>query len=189
MKVIIGLGNPEEKYRGTRHNVGFWALEALAEAWNASFKLETKFNARIATATVAGEKILLVQPQTYYNEVGVSARGLLDFYKLTTKDFLLIHDDLALPLGTIRTRLGGSDGGNNGLKSLAAHIGIDTARIRVGVWVEHHHGADKVGIVLGKFNRDEQKELASELPTIQRITQDFIADSFEVTTHKSQKVE
>ncbi len=189
MKVIIGLGNPEEKYRGTRHNVGFWVLEALADARKVSFKLETKFNARIATVAIAGEKILLVQPQTYYNEVGISARGLLDFYKLTTKDFLIIHDDLALPLGTIRTRLGGSDGGNNGLRSLAAHIGANTARIRVGVWVEHHHGADKVGIVLGRFTHDEQKELAQELPIIQRITQDFISDTFEATTHKPQKVE
>ncbi len=189
MKVIIGLGNPEEKYRGTRHNVGFWALEALGLAWGASFKLETKFNARIAVANIAGEKVLLVQPQTYYNDVGVSARGLLDFYKLTTDDLLLIHDDLALPLGTIRTRLGGSDGGNNGLKSLAAHISVDTARIRVGVWVEHHHGADKVGIVLGKFSKQEQAVLTDELPIIKRIVEDFIADKLEVTTHKSQKVE
>jgi len=185
MKVIIGLGNPEEKYRGTRHNVGFWALEALSGAWNTSFKLETKFNARIATVNVDGEKVLLVQPQTYYNDVGISARALLDFYKLTTKDFLIIHDDLALPLGTIRTRFAGSDGGNNGLKSLAAHIGTDTARMRVGVWVEHHHGADKVGIVLGKFNRDEQNILTGELSTIRQITQDFIAGNFEITTHKS----
>lgn len=185
MKVIIGLGNPEEKYRGTRHNVGFWALEALSGGWNASFKLETKFNARIATVNVDGEKVLLVQPQTYYNDAGISARALLDFYKLTTKDFLIIHDDLALPLGTIRTRLAGSDGGNNGLKSLAAHIGIDTARIRVGVWVEHHHGADKVGIVLGKFNHDEQNILEGELSTIRQITRDFIAGNFEVTTHKA----
>lgn len=186
MKVIIGLGNPEEKYRGTRHNVGFWALEALASAWGVSFKSEAKFNAHIATATIAGEKVLLVQPQTYYNEVGVSARKLLDFYKLTPKDFLLIHDDLALPLGTIRTRLGGSDGGNNGLKSLAAHIGTDTARIRIGVWVDRHYGADKVGIVLGTFTHDEQNELTAELPVIQHIARDFVAGTFDVTTHKSQ---
>jgi PTH1 family peptidyl-tRNA hydrolase len=189
MKLIFAQGNPGTQYTATRHNVGFLLIDQLAKEWGATFNPKPKLKADIAEASVNGEKVLLVKPTTFYNETGQTARLLLDFYKLTSKDFLIIHDDLALPLGTIRTRLGGSDGGNNGLKSLAAHIGTDTARIRVGVWVEYHHGADKVGIVLGKFNHDEQKELASELPTVQRITQDFIADKFEVTTHKSQKGE
>ena len=189
MKLIFAQGNPGAQYAATRHNVGFLLIDKLAQEWGTTFITKPKLKADIAETSIHGEKVLLVKPTTFYNETGQTARLLLDFYKLTSKNFLIIHDDLALPLGTIRTRIGGSDGGNNGLKSLAAHIGVETARIRVGVWVDHHHGADKVGVVLGRFTQQEQSALLDELPIIQRITEDFITDSFEVTTHKSQKGE
>ena len=189
MKLIFAQGNPGTQYAATRHNVGFLLIDKLAQEWGTTFITKPKLKADIAETSIHGEKVLLVKPTTFYNETGQTARLLLDFYKLTSKNFLIIHDDLALPLGTIRTRIGGSDGGNNGLKSLAAHIGVETARIRVGVWVDHHHGADKVGVVLGRFTQQEQSALLDELPIIQRITEDFITDSFEVTTHKSQKGE
>lgn len=184
MKVIFGLGNPEERYQSTRHNVGFWATTQLAEQWGTAFKVETKHNARIATTTIEGEKVLLVQPQTYYNDVGQSARSIMDFYKLTPEDFLVIHDDLALPLGVIRTRVGGSSGGNNGLKSIEAHVGITTGRVRVGVWVESHQASDNVSVVLGKFTRGEAKIITDELPTIGQAATDFITGNFTVTTYK-----
>lgn len=187
MKVVFGFGNPEEKYRGTRHNIGFWATDSLAESWGVQFKLENKFSARVASTTVASEKVLLVQPQTYYNEIGTSARAILDFYKLEPSDFLLIHDDLALPLGTIRTRSGGSDGGNNGLKSIASHLGLATNRVRVGVWVDGHQTTDNISIVLGKLTRAEQQVLSSELPTIEQVVASFISGTFEATTHTVEK--
>jgi PTH1 family peptidyl-tRNA hydrolase len=189
MKLIFAQGNPGTQYTATRHNVGFLLIDTLAHEWGAIFASKPKLKADIAETSVRGEKVLLVKPTTFYNETGQAARLLLDFYKLTPKDFLIIHDDLALPLGTIRTRVGGSDGGNNGLKSLAAHIGTETARIRVGVWVDHHYGADKVGVVLGKFTKQEQEVLINEAPIIQRVAEDFITGSFEVTTHKPQKGE
>lgn len=184
MKVLFGLGNPEQKYTGTRHNVGFWALEQLTKEFGGKYRLERKFKALVAETTIEGEKVLLVQPQTYYNEVGESARAILDFYKLTEKDILVLHDDLALPLGTIRTRTGGSSGGNNGLKSLERHVGQGTARLRIGVWTEQHHGADKIGIVLGKLTSDEQKELAAQAATIVTVARSFAANTFEATTHR-----
>ena len=189
MKLIFAQGNPGTQYSATRHNVGFVLIDQLAKEWGITFASKPKLKAEIAETSINGEKVLLIKPTTFYNETGQAARMLLDFYKLSSKDFLIIHDDLALPLGTIRTRIGGSDGGNNGLKSLAAHIGTKTARIRVGVWVEQHHGADKVGIVLGKLTQNEQKELDSQLSVIQRIVQNFITDTFEATTYKPQKVE
>ena len=127
MKLILGIGNPERQYDGTRHNVGFQMLDKIAADAGVSFKRSDKFRADIAEISMSGEKALLVKPTTYYNLVGESARSLLDFYKLSPGDFLIIHDDLALPLGTVRTRVGGSDGGNNGLKSLSAHVGTGTA--------------------------------------------------------------
>ena len=185
MKVLFALGNPEQKYTGTRHNAGFWALEQLAQRYGAVFKDTPKFRARIASVTTGGEKVLLVQPATYYNEVGVCARALIDFYKLTAEDFLIIHDDLALPLGTIRTRLGGSHGGSNGLKSLAAHIGTGTARLRIGVWAEQHHGADRTNVVLGKLTSQEQMVLGEQVDTIAAIAASFLSGDFAATTHRS----
>ncbi len=184
MKLVVGLGNPEARFDHTRHNVGFHMLDYLAARTETSFSSVSKFRADIAETTHNGEKVLLVKPTTYYNEVGESVRSLLDFYKLSTDDILVIHDDLALPLGTIRTRLGGSDGGNNGLKSLQAHLGPATARIRIGVWVEHHHGIDKVSVVLGRFSRDEQTILDAERATVQDIYESFLDGSFEATTHR-----
>ena len=184
MKVIFGLGNPEQRYTGTRHNIGFWALNKLASKWNVLFKQENKFSAQVATITIDGEKVLLVQPQTYYNDVGQCARAILDFYKLEPADFLIIHDDLALPLGTIRTRVGGSSGGNNGLKSTEAHIGTETARLRVGVWTEQHTAVDKVAVVLSKLSQPERHILEDGLSTIEKMARSFVAGDFTVTTHK-----
>jgi PTH1 family peptidyl-tRNA hydrolase len=184
MKIILGLGNPEQKYSRTRHNVGFWALDTLATHYNSEFKPERKFKALVAATTIAGEKTLLVKPQTYYNEVGESARALIDFYKLNEADVCVVHDDLALPLGTIRTRIGGSSGGNNGLKSLEAHIGQATARIRIGVWTEQHHGVDKVDVVLGKLSKEEQDTLHAQSATVLSIVSSFCKGIFETTTHR-----
>lgn len=184
MKVVFGLGNPEANYTGTRHNVGFWVLDQLAAGYDVSFKPQGKLHALVAEVSVSGQRVLFVKPTTYYNEVGRSARAIMDFYKLAPEDFLIVHDDLALPLGTIRTRIGGSDGGSNGLKSLAAHVGGDTARLRIGVWADTHHGSDKVGVVLGKLSSDEQAALTAQVDIIKRIATEFIAGNFATTTHR-----
>lgn len=186
MKLVFGLGNPEKKYDGTRHNVGFWVLDELAKEWDVRFTLANKFKALVAETMINGEKVMLVKPQTYYNEVGQSARALLDFYTLEPKDILVVHDDLALPLGTLRTRPGGSSGGNNGLKSLEAHIGAETARLRVGTWSEDHHGKDKVGVVLGKLTANEQASLTTRRAKLTEVIEAFIAGKFEHTTHVAE---
>ena len=132
MKVILALGNPGEKYAYTRHNAGFLIIDQLTAEQSAQFSNKPKFFADIAELNMSGEKILLVKPTTYYNEVGISARAILDFYKLTLDDLLIIHDDTALDFGKIRVRRGGRDAGSNGLKSLHAHIGSDFWHIRIG---------------------------------------------------------
>lgn len=185
MKVIFGLGNPEATYSGTRHNVGFWVIDQLAASYAAPFKAQSKLHALIAEVVSHTERVLLVKPTTYYNEVGRAARAIMDYYKLSAEDFLIIHDDLALPLGTIRTRFGGSNGGSNGLKSLEQHIGPATARLRVGVWRDTHHGADKVGVVLGKLTHDEQAVLNDQYGTILNAIDEFIAGQLEATTHRT----
>ena len=135
MKVILAQGNPGAEYARTRHNAGFIVLNAIADVSGASWKSANKFNADTAEITLEGEKVLLVKPSTFYNETGRTARAIADFYKLTpAKDMLVLHDEIALPFGAIRVRQRGSDAGNNGIKSLNAHLGPEYWRIRIGVW-------------------------------------------------------
>lgn len=160
MKIIFAQGNPGTKYERTRHNTGFIALTALADSFGARWRTETKFRAEIADIELAGEKVLLVKPTSFYNETGPVARSLLDFYKLDpSTDFLVIHDELALPFGTVRIRNKGSDAGNNGIKSLNAHLGSQYWRIRIGVWNELRDRFNDADFVLSAFTATESERL------------------------------
>jgi PTH1 family peptidyl-tRNA hydrolase len=189
MKLVIGLGNPEPQYDSTRHNIGFWALDGFAATKDLKWKRNDKFRAHLTEYTQDGEKVILAKPATYYNLVGESARAIADFYKIAPEDILVVHDDLALPLGTIRTRVGGSDGGNNGLKSLNAHIGEHTHRLRIGVWIDDHEQADKVSVVLGKLSRDEQHVLAEQSSKINLLINDFVSGTLVASTHRASSAE
>ncbi len=185
MKLIIGLGNPEDRYTNTRHNVGFSALDSYAQQHELEFIPKDKFRALIAEYSADSEKIILVKPTTYYNDSGEAARAIADFYKVEQADILIIHDELALPFGTIRTRFGGSDAGNNGVKSINAHLGPDTARIRVGVYNETRSATDDANFVLSKFSKNEHEQLQEILlPRIQSLIDTFIQGNFDHTTHK-----
>jgi peptidyl-tRNA hydrolase, PTH1 family len=184
MKLIIGLGNPEERYTRTRHNVGFFTLSTYAAEQRSDFQLKDKFKAYIAEITVAGEKIILAKPTTYYNNVGESARAIADFYKIDPSDILIIHDELALPFGTIRTRIGGSDAGNNGIKSMNQHCGESTSRIRIGVYNELRDRIDDANFVLSNFTSDEQSALDDLQPKLHALIDSFVRGTFETTTHR-----
>lgn len=183
MKLIVGLGNPEAKYSHTRHNVGWRMLDAYAKEQGVAFQPKDKFKGLIAEATLGNEKVLLLKPTTYYNEGGEAARACADFYKIAPEDVLVIHDELALPLGTIRTRLDGSDAGNNGVKSVTQHLGPNTARVRIGVYSQLRDQIDDVNFVLGTFSREEDAALGELEVTVARIIDSFVAGSFHVTTH------
>lgn len=184
MKLIIGLGNPEQKYDRTRHNIGFMVIDWLAEQAGIQFKEKSAFKSFIAETTVNGEKVLFAKPATYYNGTGEAARAIMNFYKLENADVLIVHDELALPLGTLRVRTGGSDAGNNGIKSLNQHLGEDTTRLRIGVSHEDHAQREKIDIVLGKFNELEMKKLVDMKPSIISIVHEFINNTHQVTTYK-----
>lgn len=169
MKIIVGFGNPGSKYNLTRHNLGFLALDFYAKVHNLSFKPEPKFKAEI----VKDGDILFVKPQTFYNDVGVSLRAIMDFYKLTPQDFLLICDDFNLPFGQVRFRERGSAGGNNGLKSAIAHFGTeDFPRLRLGTGDDDlRHRIGDVDFVLTRFTKIEHENLPSVLMNVA----DFVA--------------
>jgi len=182
MKVIFAQGNPGSEYAHTRHNVGFLAIDTIAATYQATFADKSKFHAQIAETTRAGEKILFVKPTTFYNDTGQSARQIIDFYKLDpATDFIVIHDDLALPFGTIRTRTKGQDAGNNGIKSLNSHLGQEYSRIRIGIYNERRERMDDVDFVLGKFNSDEQDNLPRIFKEVAQFTDQFIQGQFDPT--------
>lgn len=185
MKIIFAQGNPGDQYTATRHNVGFMVLDAYAKEQKASFLPKPKFFANIAEYKSEDEKILLVKPTTFYNDTGKSLRSLVDFYKLTpATEVLVIHDDLALPFGTLRTREKGSDAGNNGIKSLNAHLGHEYARLRVGIYNDLRDRLDDADFVLSRFTKEEHDIFTETIiPKVCTILDSFTAGTFETTTH------
>ena len=189
MKIIFAQGNPGTQYARTRHNAGFIALDHIADKLSATWRTESKFRAEIAETHVGGEKILFVKPQSFYNETGNVARSLIDFYKLDpSQDFLVIHDELALPFGALRVREKGSDAGNNGIKSLNSHLGPDYARIRVGIWNDLRNHINDADFVLSSFTGKEREELARLIEQkIAPMVEAFINGTLESTSHSAPK--
>lgn len=154
MIIIAGLGNPGSQYAGNRHNIGFMAVDALQRL--PSFApWSKKFKAEISEGEIAGEKVLLMKPLTYMNLSGESVGEAMRFYKLKPGDIIAIHDELDLPAGRARIKIGGGHGGHNGLKSLDAHCGKEYRRLRLGIG----HPGDKErvhGHVLGDFAKSDK---------------------------------
>lgn len=158
--LIVGLGNIGKKYDGTRHNIGFAVVDALRALHDLpEWQEKTKFKALISEDFVGGKKIILAKPTTLMNNSGEAVRALKDFYKLKNMDIIVIHDELDLPFGTVKQKQGGGSAGNNGIKSLIAHIGDDFNRVRVGIKNEQLEIMDPADFVLAKFASDEKKQL------------------------------
>ena len=186
MKIILAQGNPDANYDNTRHNIGFALVDAYARDHVASWKKSALTKALVAEIHKDGEKVFLVKPLTYYNETGIVARVLTDYYSLSpATDLLVIHDDLALPFGTIRVREKGSDAGNNGIKSLNAHLGENYARIRIGIWNELRDQIDDAAFVLSKFTSEEAASLKEIIKnTITPLVGQFIHGTLASSSHK-----
>ena len=157
--LIVGLGNPGEKYENTRHNVGFQVIDELAERQGKPVQ-RLKFKALTGLLTIGGEKALVMKPVTYMNLSGEAVRPAADFYKLPPERILVISDDVALAAGRLRIRARGSAGGHNGLKSIIQHLGTDQfPRIRVGVGEKPHPDYDLADWVLGRPQGEDKKAI------------------------------
>lgn len=163
MKLIVGLGNPGEKYENTRHNVGFVALDHLLQkfekAKNTFWTEEKKFKAIIHEVEHEGEKVILMKPQTFMNDSGIAVSSYAKYFKIKPEDIYVLHDELDLPLGKIRIRFGGSSAGNNGVASIIDHLGTDQfLRIRLGIGKSQrvHSDHDSADYVLGNFSSSEK---------------------------------
>ena len=158
LRAIIGLGNPGSEHARTRHNAGFWFVDALAQSCEAQFRTETKFQGELAKATLAGETLLLFKPSTYMNRSGEAIVKLLGFYKIAPEETLVAHDELDLPAGAARLKQGGGHGGHNGLRSVHEHIGENYLRLRLGI--AHPGDKEKVlGHVLGRPNDTDEERM------------------------------
>src|SRR5262245_38170673 len=167
MKLVVGLGNPGKRYDGTRHNIGFVVVDQLAKAPGVG-KFQDRFDADVAEWPDAGEKILLMKPQTFMNLSGRAVREAIDFYQIDHKDLLVICDDMALPLGKLRFRARGTHGGHNGLRDIQQHLGTtDYSRLRIGVGAPE---GDAVQHVLGPFRASERPIIRDALETALQAT-------------------
>ncbi|KXT74234.1 Peptidyl-tRNA hydrolase [Streptococcus sp. DD10] len=165
-KLLVGLGNPGDKYFETKHNVGFMLIDQLAKKQNVAFTHDKIFQADLASFFLNGEKIYLVKPTTFMNESGKAVHALLTYYGLDIEDLLIIYDDLDMEVGKIRLRAKGSAGGHNGIKSIIQHIGTQVFnRVKIGIG-RPKNGMSVVHHVLGKF---EQNDYITILNTLVKV--------------------
>ena len=156
MYLVAGLGNPGKEYEGTRHNVGFEAIDYLCEKLNFEVN-KIKFKGKIGEKSINGEKVIFLKPSTYMNLSGDSVREAAFFYKISPQNIIIVYDDVAIEVGRIRIRESGSDGGHNGMKSIIYQIGSDTfPRVRIGIGEPK---GDIVNHVLGGFRTEEKKPI------------------------------
>ena len=159
IKMIVGLGNPGSEYEQTRHNAGFWFIDELAWQYKATLKEEKKFFGSVARISISGSDLWLLKPSTFMNRSGQAVAALAQFYKIKPEEIMLVHDELDIPCGRIKFKLGGGNGGHNGLKDIQARLGTpDFYRLRLGI---DHPGERNlvVGYVLNKPSPEHRQQI------------------------------
>lgn len=174
MKLIAGLGNPDDKYKFTRHNAGFMALDYLKYQWDFDFKFESKFNAELAKINHNGQSLIMLKPFTYMNLSGQSVIAVMNFYKISKEDVLIIYDDIAMPLGKIRFRAKGSDGGHNGIKSVIKVFGGDNSFDRLKIGIGPQPNLPSEVFVLQNFTDSQLLELKTVFKNVQSAVETYL---------------
>ena len=175
MKLIVGLGNPGNKYELTRHNTGFMVMDRIASKCGVSID-QKKFKALIAVTTIKGEKVILMKPQTFMNLSGEAVQAACHFYQISPKDILVIYDDLDMPCGKLRLREKGSAGGHNGIKSIIQHMSTqEFCRIRVGIDKSSY---DTIDYVMGKFTAEQKPLMDKSLDKAAEAAVEFVSKRF-----------
>jgi peptidyl-tRNA hydrolase, PTH1 family len=164
LRIIVGLGNPGPEHQVTRHNVGFWFVDLLARRHGGEFRDYRKYSGETARVAIDGQELILLKPTTYMNRSGLSVRQISDFYKIAPDDILVAHDELDLPVGSVRLKNGGGHGGHNGLRDTIAHIGENFWRLRLGIG---HPGnkAEVIDYVLTRAPRVEEDLILEAVAT------------------------
>ena len=176
VKLIAGLGNPGKKYEATRHNIGFMAVDYLADIWKMDFS-KTKEKGLVAEGFHNGKKVLLVKPQTYMNLSGICVGGLINFYKIPVENIIVIYDDLDLEVGAIRIRNSGSSGGQKGIQSIIDHLGTkQIVRIKLGIGRSEKTTVDHV---LGVFSHEEWEIIKRVIPKAGEAVEELLSGNVE----------
>jgi PTH1 family peptidyl-tRNA hydrolase len=180
MKAIVGLGNPGDEYRGTRHNVGFEVVNELAKRWNAKLK---KWRSTADVAVIKDRAVVLVEPRTFMNNSGQAVQAVMAFHKILPADVLVIVDEVQLPLGKLRLRPSGSAGGHNGLKSVIEHVGRDFPRLRIGV-ERGHPEWDLSDRVLSKFPPSERDVVDRAIARAADAVETYVTDGLHLAMNR-----
>ena len=184
MKLIVGLGNPEKDYAGTRHNMGFDVLNQLAKRYNIDVN-KSKFKALYGTGIIENEKVLLLKPQTFMNLSGESVYEVISFYKIGLEDIIVIYDDLDIEPGKIRIRKSGSPGSHNGMKSVTQYLNSNNfARIRVGIGKPKNNKMDLIEYVIGGIDDDEKKLLKDGIDKAEQAVIEVLKNNIDSAMNK-----
>ncbi len=183
MKLVVGLGNVGQEYAHTRHNVGFMVVEELARQLSESWKHQPRFYSETVSSKIEAEKVILAKPDTLMNRSGKAVAALIAFYKVELKDVLVISDDLDLAFGKLRVRIGGSSGGQNGLKSVIESVGADFVRLRVGIAGTERGKIDAQAYVLHRFSAYEAKHMPSIVEQASKLVEQIISNGPKHISH------
>ncbi len=182
--IIVGLGNPGDKYKDTRHNAGFIAIDYIAEKCGVKID-RAKFHALVGECRIGSERVLLVKPETYMNNSGVAVAEAASFYKIPPERVLVLHDEISFDAGIFRIRRKGSAGGHNGLKSIIASLGSeDFPRIKIGVGKKPNPEYDLADWVLGKMSVTERGQITNKLEDIRLATEIIVGGDIETAMSK-----
>lgn len=185
MKLIVGLGNPKEKYQKNRHNLGFMAIDYFVEQNELeAYKLDDKFHSEISENNINNSKVIFAKPRTFMNASGEAVSLISKYYKIKTADILVVYDELALDFGLVRTREEGSSAGHNGVESIIKTLGKSFNRVRVGIYNEYAKKTEASEFVLADFSKDEEVELPKIFDYTNQLIHEFIyTEKLEAHTH------
>ena len=187
LKLIVGLGNPGQQYTETRHNAGFWFIDGLARQTHTALRTERSVHARTAKASIAGQAVWLMQPDTFMNRSGVAVSALAGFYKIAAHEMLVVHDELDLLPGAVKLKRGGGHAGHNGLKDIAARLGtLDFWRLRIGIG--HPRGLaltqEVADFVLHRASREHQQAIDDAIDKALGVTDLLVQEQFDAAMMK-----
>ena len=183
LQIIVGLGNPGPEHRLTRHNAGFWFVDALARAHGAQFRAHSRYHGEICRVTIEGQDLVLLKPQTYMNRSGIAVRALVDYLKAPVAELLVVHDELDLPAGVARLKFGGGPGGHNGMRDVVTHCGADFWRLRLGI----DHPGDRsmvIDYVLQRAAPADEEAIVSTIPAALDALAVFLSEGSEKAMHR-----
>ncbi|HFH7483964.1 TPA: aminoacyl-tRNA hydrolase [Streptococcus agalactiae] len=185
VKMIVGLGNPGNKYNDTKHNIGFMAVDRIVKNLDVNFTEDKNFKAEIGSDFINGEKIYFIKPTTFMNNSGIAVKALLTYYNISIKDMIIIYDDLDMEVGKIRFRQKGSAGGHNGIKSIIAHLGTqEFDRIKVGIGRPNGR-MTVINHVLGKFDKNDEIMISNTLDKVDNAVNYYLqTNDFQKTMQK-----